>query len=197
MGRPSLANTKDTKAELAKVAMEMIQTRGYHAFSYQDLAERLNIRKASIHYHFPTKEDLAVELLGRSKVRFADWRARLATRGELSAETKLEAYVDYFADVSANCTRVCPCGTLASEWTALPEKLQKAVSSLIEVHRMWLKETLEQGRKEGTIAMETTAEEQAQFVYAGVQGGMQFARAQNNPGFFRAVTRQVLNALKR
>jgi hypothetical protein len=30
----------------------LIQTRGYSAFSYQDVADSLGIRKASIHYHF-------------------------------------------------------------------------------------------------------------------------------------------------
>ena len=48
MGRPTLAESKDTKAELLQVAMEMIQTRGYNAFSYQDLAESIGISKSSV-----------------------------------------------------------------------------------------------------------------------------------------------------
>ncbi len=48
----------DRKEQILEVATELVQTRSYSAFSYQDLSDRLGITKASIHYHFRTKEDL-------------------------------------------------------------------------------------------------------------------------------------------
>lgn len=194
MGRPTLAESKDTKAELTQLALEMIQTRGYHAFSYQDLANRLKIRKASIHYHFPTKEDLGISLLESSLRRIKTWQEKVAGQ-DLSPLTRLEAYFDYFATISANGTKICPCGALASEWAALPKNLQEAVTRLLATHREWLKKTLEEGRKCGVIAKIGTAEEQAQFVFASVQGALQTSRAQGNPAYFRAVTRQLLSSL--
>lgn len=195
MGRPTLADSKDMKAELSKVGMEMIQTRGYNAFSYQDLADRLKIRKASIHYHYATKEDLGVALIEQGLERIRAWQQKNAELG-LSGLTEVEAYFDYFATVSANGTKICPCGALASEWGALPPRLQEAVSKLMKAHRDWLKGILERGRKEGEIVKFGTVEEQAQFVFASIQGGLQTSRAQGNPSFFRAVTRQILNALR-
>src|SRR5580693_4503080 len=115
MGRPTLANSKDTSADLKKVALEMIQTRGYNAFSYQDLAERLNIRKASIHYHFPTKEDLGVGLIQDRLERIRDWQDSIREKN-LPPVERMQAYFDYFARISENGTRICPCGALASEW---------------------------------------------------------------------------------
>lgn len=195
MGRPTLAESKDTKADLTLVAMEMVQTRGYNAFSYQDLSDRLKIRKASIHYHFPTKEDLGVGLMEYGFERFRVWQDKLRAQ-ELSPLTGVEAYFDYFSLISANGTRICPCGALASEWGTLPKKLQDAVTRLLNAHRDWLKATLERGRKSGEITKSGTVEEQAQFVFATLQGALQTSRAQSNPAFFRAVTRQLLNALK-
>ena len=43
-----------------EVATELVQTRGYSAFSYQDLSNRLGITKASIHHHFPSKAGLGL-----------------------------------------------------------------------------------------------------------------------------------------
>ena len=41
------------KDQILEVATELVQTRGYSAFSYQDLSDRLGITKASLHHHFP------------------------------------------------------------------------------------------------------------------------------------------------
>ena len=43
-------------------AQHLVQTRGYHAFSYADIAEEVGSRKASIHYYFPSKTDLGKAL---------------------------------------------------------------------------------------------------------------------------------------
>ena len=47
----------DTAEQILDLAETLIQTRGYSAFSYQDIADSLGIRKASIHYHFPSKTE--------------------------------------------------------------------------------------------------------------------------------------------
>jgi TetR/AcrR family transcriptional repressor of nem operon len=52
------------------LAERLIQTRDYSAFSYQDIADRLGIRKASIHEHFPSKTDLGIAVVERYVARF-------------------------------------------------------------------------------------------------------------------------------
>src|SRR6476469_3227193 len=60
----------DTRAQLLSEAESLIRTRGYAAFSYADLAEKVGIRKASIHHHFPTKEILGATLIDEYLARF-------------------------------------------------------------------------------------------------------------------------------
>ena len=55
----------DRKEQILEAASDLLTTRSYSSFSYQDLSDRLGIRKASIHHHFPTKEALGVALTGR------------------------------------------------------------------------------------------------------------------------------------
>src|SRR5579862_1588267 len=64
--RMSLTGEKSsTRDRILDIAQRLIQSRGYNAFSFDDLAEELDIRTASIHYHFPTKADLGIALLRR------------------------------------------------------------------------------------------------------------------------------------
>ena len=52
----------DRKEQILSVAAELLQTRSFSAFSYQDLSDRLGITKAAIHHHFPSKEGLGKRL---------------------------------------------------------------------------------------------------------------------------------------
>jgi hypothetical protein len=70
------------------------------------------------------------------------------------------------------------------------------VNQLLAAHRDWLKEVLEKGRKDGEIVKSGTTEDQAQFIFASMQGGLQISRAQGNASYFLAVTKQLLSSLK-
>ena len=54
-----------TANRILDVAEALIQRRGYNAVSYGDLAEELDMTTAAIHYHFPSKTDLAQVLVRR------------------------------------------------------------------------------------------------------------------------------------
>ena len=58
-----------THSLLLDLAETLIRKRGYDGFSYADIASDAGIRKASIHYHFPTKPDLGLAVLDRYKER--------------------------------------------------------------------------------------------------------------------------------
>jgi TetR/AcrR family transcriptional repressor of nem operon len=47
-----------TEDEIIRCARTWLVDGGYNGFSHADIAEAIGIRKASIHYHFPTKVDL-------------------------------------------------------------------------------------------------------------------------------------------
>jgi TetR/AcrR family transcriptional repressor of nem operon len=195
MGRPTLAESRDTRAELLEAAMELLQTIGFNAFSYQDLADRLDIKKASIHYHFPTKEDLAIGLIERSVNRFQAWSETIDDQ-DLSPSEKLQAYFEYFVRVYKDGKRICPCGQLVAEWRSLPEKLQEMVMRLLQSHKQWLTQLLEKGRKSGEFVKLGTATEQAEYVYSSIQGALQTSRALQSVNTFQTHTKHIANAIK-
>lgn len=58
----------DTRTRILDVAEDLIQRVGLNAMSYKHISDAVGIRKASIHHHFPNKENLVDELLNRCHV---------------------------------------------------------------------------------------------------------------------------------
>jgi len=52
-------------SQIIDTAIKMIREGGYHSFSFRQIATELGIKSASIHYHFPSKEDLGVAVMVR------------------------------------------------------------------------------------------------------------------------------------
>jgi AcrR family transcriptional regulator len=60
--------TRDTRGEILEVAAELFTDRGYDATSLREIAERLDISKAALYYHFRSKDEILralVEPIGR------------------------------------------------------------------------------------------------------------------------------------
>ncbi|MBV1889153.1 MAG: TetR/AcrR family transcriptional regulator, partial [Proteobacteria bacterium] len=68
-----------------------MRTRGYAGFSYADLSALVNITKASIHYHFPTKEKLALVTLEVYRDRYLDTFTQVAATHS-NALDRIETY---------------------------------------------------------------------------------------------------------
>jgi AcrR family transcriptional regulator len=52
----------DTRKRIQDVALELFVERGYEGTSLREIAERLDVTKAALYYHFKTKEDILVAL---------------------------------------------------------------------------------------------------------------------------------------
>lgn len=57
------AHPRDTRAQILAVATELFAEQGYEATSLREIAERLQITKAALYYHFPGKDDILRALL--------------------------------------------------------------------------------------------------------------------------------------
>ncbi len=57
--------TTDTRETIMRAARAAVQAHGYNALSFRELAKEVGIKSASVHYHFPTKGDLAAALARR------------------------------------------------------------------------------------------------------------------------------------
>lgn len=53
----------DTRERIQDVALELFTEQGYEKTSLREIAERLEVTKAALYYHFRTKEDIVASLL--------------------------------------------------------------------------------------------------------------------------------------
>ena len=180
------ANT--TRNQLLAQAQQLICTRGCNGFSYRDLADLVGVKSATIHYYFPSKDDLLFEAIQAyneqvmAKIRVHDARE--------PARQRLEAYL---AGVSNLCgtNKLCLGGMLAAELMSYSDKVRSAVQAFFHAQEKWLVEVLAQGAAEGTLRFHGTPEEAARAVCATVQGRLLIGRLTREP----LKLRETLNAL--
>jgi AcrR family transcriptional regulator len=53
----------DTRAKIQQVAVELFTEHGYEGTSLREIAERLDVTKAALYYHFKSKEDIVGSLV--------------------------------------------------------------------------------------------------------------------------------------
>jgi len=161
----------ERKAQILDVAQELVQMRGFNAFSFGEVAERIGVKPAAIHYHYPTKFDLGVALMRRYRHRL---HASLAKIDELrlSPRRKLERYFALFHATLKPDNRMCLCGMLATEMTTLSDAMCGEVRGFVEDNEIWLAKVLGEGRKTGDLGFEGSAAATARIIYFTLQGGM-------------------------
>ena len=177
-GKPDMAkrtekimSEPDTRSQLLDVALELVQTRGYNAFSFHDLAERVGIKTASIHYHFPTKGDLGLTLVKLHRQAFAKAFASIDASAPDPWE-RLRRYAGLFRATLEDGHRMCLAGMLAIEYQTLPPNLVGEVRGLFEDNERWLTSTLKAGRKARVIMFDRPAAEVARTLFAALEGAM-------------------------
>jgi TetR/AcrR family transcriptional repressor of nem operon len=184
-----------TATQILDVAEQLVQTRGFNAFSYADVAAELKITKAALHYHFATKAELGEALIARYAARFADALSAVESR-HATAPAQLEAYGNLYLTVLRE-KRMCLCGMLAAEFPTLPIPMQDAVVRFFNDNETWLTQVLTRGRDEGTLDFAGTPAEAAQMIVSGLEGAMLVARPLGDIGRFQAVADQLLAGLRR
>jgi AcrR family transcriptional regulator len=58
MSDPTRRTGAETRAEIQRVAVALFSSQGYEATSMRQIADELGIRKASLYYHFASKEEI-------------------------------------------------------------------------------------------------------------------------------------------
>jgi TetR/AcrR family transcriptional repressor of nem operon len=115
----------------------MIRDGGYNSFSFRNIADAVGIKSSSVHYHFATKEDLAVAVTKSYIERFL---AGLGPAEDVFAQgvNPIEAYVAAFRRALIDDKRMCLCGILGAEIDVLPPRLAAEVKSFFQSNIKWL-----------------------------------------------------------
>ncbi len=180
--------------QILDAAQEMVQTRGYNGFSYADVSAEVGLRKASIHYHYPSKTDLCLALVARYRADADCKRAWIDGHAE-GADHKLLLYAHVKRDMLRDGGRICLCGALTLDLLTLPETVHAAVRAYFVESETWLAGVLCEGRAAGALRFEGSAETQAQAFQSALAGAMLMARAHQDVDRYCAAAHQCLAQL--
>lgn len=184
----------DTRQSLLDHAAELIRTRGYTGFSYADLAERVGIRKASIHHHFPAKEDL-----GRAVVEHYIEQFEQALNGigqqKLAPFQTLLAYTRLYRN-SVEQGWGCLCGMLASEVEVAPPSVAVGVRRFMALNVDWLSDVIATGLNGNELAGGGDPQTRATTVLCICQGALLVARSMRSLHAFDQAIEDVLRGFQ-
>ncbi len=167
----------ETAEKILDITENLIQTRGYNAISYQDISNDLGIRKASIHYHFPSKSDLGAAVMKRYRERLEAAMAQAEENGDMKSWQLLEFYFSPYFRFAETPDKVCLSGSLAGEFPTLPTDMQELVAAFFHDHQTWLANVMERGKTRGEFSFPGSATQLARVLFDALQGALLVKRA--------------------
>lgn len=187
----------DTKTLILDVAQDLIQRLGVNRMSYQDISESVGIRKASVHTHFPKKEDLLAALLDRYNDRILRIVDGILASSDTS-EVKLRRYCGLFEATlsSGNQDKACLCAMLGAELETLNAPSVERVRSFYQANEERLTLLLNAGRQDGSFLFPGEVQAMASLIFGLMEGGMLVARVHGGAIQFHHEIEQLVRLVK-
>jgi TetR/AcrR family transcriptional repressor of nem operon len=159
-------NSKDV---ILNEARRIAQAHGYGGMNYRELAERVQMKPASIYHHFPSKADLGAAVAKRY------WEDAVANLDAIAAETNgpkeaLRRYPEVFRRSLESENRLCLGSFMSAEILDLPEIVKTEIRAFTDVNVAWLTKMLTDLNVEAPM-------DQARAIFAAVSGAQLMARS--------------------
>jgi TetR/AcrR family transcriptional regulator, transcriptional repressor for nem operon len=190
-----MSNELSTYDQILACARTLIIDGGYNGFSYADIAEVVEIRKPSIHHHFPSKADLVRALVSRyreeAQAGIAELERHVPDPGD-----QLRAYAKYWQTcITDQQAPFCLCAMLASEMPALPEEVALEVKAHFRSLSAWLTSVFERGATARRLKLSHRPHVEAEGFMALIHGAMLAARAYGDPKSFDLIVNPYLDRI--
>lgn len=189
-------DSTDTRTLILDTAQEMIQRLGVNAMSYQDISQVVGIRRASIHHHFPTKDELVATLLERYNAYFLRLVDDILASGD-PPDAKLRRYCRLFEVTlsSGNRDKACLCGMLGAELATLKSPLVEHVRAFYRDNEARLVMILNEGRKAKVFRFTGDVQATATLIFSFLEGGLLITRAAGDTQQYRTAIEQLMQLL--
>ncbi|MEU4355540.1 TetR/AcrR family transcriptional regulator [Streptomyces virginiae] len=126
----------DTRQRIQDIALELFVEQGYEKTSLREIAERLEVTKAALYYHFKTKEDIIISLF-EDVTRPIDELIKWAEQQPRTLETKREVLRRYSEAMAAGAAlyRFMQENQATTRELSIGETVKKRLYHLVELLR--------------------------------------------------------------
>jgi AcrR family transcriptional regulator len=182
-----MASTKDTIVQLGD---ELMRMKGYNAFSYADISKQIGIKNAAVHYHFPTKPDLAKAIVEWHMEHFDRFAEKAASRNEAD---QVKMFLNFYTSIQVS-GKLCLIGSFATDWNSMEAEVQKEVKKFTDKVLDWLTSTLDKGKDASLLKFNGSARTEALKIITNMFAGTQLARITGSEDF-ASIKDSILNNL--
>lgn len=181
----------ETKQKILSLGEQLIRDKGYSAFSYHDISSELSIKNAAVHYHFPHKASLAIEVLHSTKEQLDKMEDEYK---DATCMQRFKAFINIYTR-SSEQNRMCLIGAMVSDYTALNEDIRVELKQLMDDILGSLIKILEEGKKNKEFNYREEPRTKALLVITNMIAGLQIARVTGQQDY-KTIEQAVIAGLK-
>jgi TetR/AcrR family transcriptional repressor of nem operon len=119
----------DVKTAIMDAAERRMQLGGFGGFSFREIAADVGIKSSSVHYHFPTKENLAAAVIRR----WAEETSEFIDKELERDPDPIRAWTNAFRGTALSEGRMCPCTALGAASQDLPAEVAREVKDFFKM----------------------------------------------------------------
>ncbi len=179
----------DTRLQIIETANNFLVERGFNAFSYKSISEKVGVKTSSIHYYFPTKSDLGIAIIQSHRLLLEQWITK--SRNKTALE-KINSFFKYYKKLVAD-QKVCIMGALTSDINTLEEPLRQELLSFGEDIVEWVASILNEGHNDRSFKQISNPKEKAKLILSNVMGLVQIARIEKDSKTFDRMVQVILD----
>jgi len=165
----------NTKQQIVELSAGLLREHGFNGFSYLDLSRALGISKASVHHHYPKKDDLGLALCEWSDAWLIQGLEHFDTKGS-SSWNKLERYLQAAMKHTLTDHKMCPISAFYSDLNKLSEPIKVALKALDDIELDWVAKVMREGEQAGEFIKQDDSRAMAALFIFSCKGALYYAR---------------------
>jgi len=180
----------NTKQKIVDSAMQLFWQNSYEAVGTDLICKTAGIRKGSLYHFFPSKDDLALEVVNQRWEMFEKQILKLSFDPDTPPIKRFYRFSDILSNMACRIKDKsgdvygCPFGNFASELSTSKTAIRGRIAEIFDEYTAYFERSLTDAVKNGDLA-NIDIKSTARILFAGVQGSVLLAKANNNPSLLK------------
>ncbi len=175
-----MSKGSETKERLLQMATDMMCQKGFGATSVNDLLQASGLKRGTLYYHFPGKDDLGLAVLERVRTMF--FTAVDAALADADPFQGLCNFFDFALELQRKKCFVGGClfGNLALEMSDNDSGYMTFTKKIFQEWISKIEDVVRRGQQAGKIRTDIDAVNMAQMIVSSLEGGIMLSRLGKN-----------------
>lgn len=176
---------RQTREAIVMAAKRLMQIKGYHATSLDDVLSESGSGKGTFYHYFRSKEDLGHAILDQIIGSFIAQTVEPCFSDPGGRPlAQIRCFLDRVVEIqrAGNCVGGCPLGNLASELSDVHEGFRARLADVFSAWCARLTEALRQAQRRGDVGSECRPDAVAHFLVAALEGAILMTKVSKDIG---------------